>query len=119
MSLPEVTVPAEKKRLLPEAAWLDLAALLFLGALFLSPILISPHFGMFSDYGQILGWPDRNIHSAKDFLREFRPLADGRWTPMFHVVTFGLVHFTGAFGVRVLLGTGADARGFAGHRLPA
>lgn len=86
--------------LLPPRAWIDLIGILLLGGLFLSPILASPHFGLFSDYGQVLGWPRRNIHTLHQFLREFPPLADGRWTPMFHILTFGLYTLIGpsAFG---------------------
>lgn len=96
---------------MPEGAWLDLSAILFLGALLLSPVLISPHFGLFSDYWQILGWPARHIHSYSSFVREFRPLADGRWTPMFHLVTFGLYTLMGAsaFGFYLVQGLMLEA----------
>ena len=92
--------------LLPVSAWFDLACILFLGALFLSPILVSPHFGLFSDYGQILGWRSRNIHDLVAFSKEFRPLGDGRWTPMFHILTFGLYSLIGpsAFGFYLVQG---------------
>jgi 4-amino-4-deoxy-L-arabinose transferase-like glycosyltransferase len=100
MSQPEV------ERSHTKGTWIDLAGILLAGALFLSPILISPHFGMFSDYGQILGWPERNVHSPQAFLQEFQPLADGRWTPMFHILTFALYALMGpsAFGFYLIQG---------------
>src|SRR5262249_45048132 len=100
MSPPQVSAKSDKARLLPSGAGTDLVCLLALGALFLAPILASPHFGLFSDYGQILGWPRRNIHIGHGFFREFRPLEDGRWTPLFHMVNFALYSVLGpwAFG---------------------
>jgi hypothetical protein len=99
------------RRSTPDGAWLDLSAILFLGALLLTPVLISPHFGLFSDYSQILGWPARHIHSYNSFVREFRPLGDGRWTPMFHLITFGLYVLIGpsAFRFYVVQGLTLEA----------
>ena len=66
---------------------LDLALISALAFLFLGPVLLSPHFGLFSDYGQLLAWPASSLHNLPKFFRELRPLGDGRWTPMFHLVT--------------------------------
>jgi hypothetical protein len=100
MLIPQAMHARNTAQRLPRRALLDLSIIFLLGALFLSPILISPHFGLFSDYGQILGWPARNIHTIRDFWTAFHPLSDGRWTPMFHILTFGLYTLIGpsAFG---------------------
>jgi hypothetical protein len=74
----------------PKGTGLDVGILMALGLAFLSPILLSPHFGLFSDSEQLLSWPAKSLQYPAVFLEYIRPLGDGRWTPMFHIVTIAL-----------------------------
>lgn len=48
------------------------------------PVLIWPHYGLFSDAKQLLEFPRRVLVDFPDSLELFRPLEDGRWNPLFH-----------------------------------
>src|SRR5216684_2368880 len=58
---------------------LDILLIILLSLLTVSPILVSPHFGMFSDYGQILLWAKNCVDKPADSFRQLHPLDDGRW----------------------------------------
>ncbi len=79
--------PAEQRPRLPKGAAVDLSAISILALLFLGPVLVSPHFGLFSDYDQLLRWPSESIHNLPRFFHDIRPLGDGRWNPVFHLLT--------------------------------
>jgi putative effector of murein hydrolase LrgA (UPF0299 family) len=48
------------------------------------PVLIWPHYGLFSDAGQIIEFPKQIIAGFPESLRLLGPLPDGRWNPAFH-----------------------------------
>ena len=100
------TDQAARRRQLPGGALPDLALITLLGFLFLSPVLISPHFGLFSDYDQILRWPASSLHHLRQFANDLRPLGDGRWTPLFHLVTVALYALVGPHAFLFFLAQG-------------
>ncbi len=60
--------------------------LIFLGSFFLLlPIFLSPHFGLFSDYIQILTVPPAFLKGACKIINILGPMSDGRWIPLFHL----------------------------------
>jgi hypothetical protein len=74
---------------------LDSVLVILLSFFILSPIIVFPHWGLFSDAGQILTFPKEVIESFPESLNEIRPLADGRWNPMFHLITIGIYFIFG------------------------
>lgn len=66
---------------------LDWLAILFLSLLLLSPILIAPHWGLFTDASQILSYPPDFIKNFPTSIASLGPKTDGRWNPLFHLLT--------------------------------
>jgi hypothetical protein len=58
-----------------------------LPALLLIPVLIWPHYGLFSDAGQAIAFPREVLNNFPQSLLLLRPLEDGRWNPFFHGLT--------------------------------
>lgn len=50
----------------------------------MAAVIIYPHYGLFSDAGQIIDYPKNFINSFPDSISTLMPLEDGRWNPMFH-----------------------------------
>ena len=51
------------------------------------PVLLWPHYGLFSDAGQAIEFPKLFIKDFPHTLDLLRPLEDGRWNPLFHALT--------------------------------
>ena len=68
------------------SAWLFIAILL--PTLLMLPVLIWPHFGLFSDADQIITFPKIFFGNfAEGLPRLLHPADDGRWNPLFHGLT--------------------------------
>ncbi len=61
---------------------------IFLPTLIMLPVLIWPHYGLFSDAGQAINAPKAFIEEFPRSIFDMRPLEDGRWNPLFHGLTF-------------------------------
>ncbi|WP_028749543.1 hypothetical protein [Rhizobium mesoamericanum] len=55
-----------------------------LSFLVMLPVLIWPHYGLFSDAGQLIEFPRQVIEGLPQSLKLLRPTPDGRWNPLFH-----------------------------------
>ena len=67
------------------AIWLCAAVLL--PAFLMLPMLIWPHYGLFSDAGQAITFPREVLKDLPRSLLLLSPLEDGRWNPLFHGLT--------------------------------
>lgn len=77
-------------------SWLWLGWAFLLATLVMLPVLLWPHFGLFSDAGQILSFPQEVIANFPQSLALLRPLEDGRWNPLFHGLTISIYYFAGS-----------------------
>lgn len=50
----------------------------------MAPVLIWPHYGLFSDAQQLIAVPKAVLSGGPDAMQPLLPLADGRWNPLFH-----------------------------------
>jgi hypothetical protein len=58
-----------------------------LPTLVMAPVLLWPHYGLFSDAGQAIAFPREVLGNLPQSLALLRPLDDGRWNPLFHALT--------------------------------
>lgn len=65
--------------------WIWVAVLL--PTLIMSPVLLWPHYGLFSDAGQAITFPRLMLDEFPRSLLLLRPMEDGRWNPLFHGLT--------------------------------
>lgn len=65
--------------------WLWVA--LLLPTILMAPVLLWPHYGLFSDAGQAITFPREVLGNLPQSLLLLRPLEDGRWNPLFHGLT--------------------------------
>lgn len=63
---------------------------LFIPTILMLPVLIWPHYGLFSDAGQIVDFPRKVLAGLPQTLELLRPLEDGRWNPMFHGLSIAI-----------------------------
>lgn len=82
------------------AQWWVWVAIL-LPTLVMLPVLIWPHYGLFSDAGQAISAPKAFIEGFPQSILGLRPLEDGRWNPLFHGLTF-LIYSIGPDSARAL-----------------
>lgn len=59
----------------------------FISFFIMAVVIIYPHYGLFSDAGQIIDYPKNFINSFPDSISTLMPLEDGRWNPIFHLVS--------------------------------
>jgi len=67
---------------------------LFIPTLLMLPVLIWPHYGLFSDAGQLIELPRQVLAGFPDTLKLLKPIENGRWNPLFHglsIAIFALV----------------------------
>lgn len=62
-------------------------AAVMLPTLIMIPVLVWPHYGLFSDAGQAITFPRLVIDEFPRSLLMLRPMEDGRWNPLFHGLT--------------------------------
>ena len=58
-----------------------------ISVLMMLPVLLYPHYGLFSDAGQLIEFPKNFIESFPRSFNSLKPLEDGRWNPLFHLLT--------------------------------
>ncbi|MEJ3667467.1 hypothetical protein [Stutzerimonas stutzeri] len=71
-----------------------LAASLLFPIFMMLPVLLWPHYGLFSDAGQLIEYPKRFLATFPESMKLLAPLEDGRWNPAFHglsIVVYALV----------------------------
>lgn len=54
------------------------------------PVLLWPHYGLFSDAGQIIEYPQRFLAGFPESIKFLAPLEDGRWNPAFHGLSIAI-----------------------------
>lgn len=54
------------------------------------PVLCWPHYGLFSDAGQLIEYPQRFLAGFPESLKLLAPLEDGRWNPAFHGLSIAI-----------------------------
>ena len=64
-----------------------LFAAFVLPTLVMLPVLVWPHYGLFSDAGQVITFPRQILDDFPQSLMSLHPLEDGRWNPLFHGLT--------------------------------
>ena len=65
--------------------WLWIA--IALPTLIVLPVILWPHYGLFSDAGQAITFPREILSNLPYSLSSLKPLDDGRWNPLFHGIT--------------------------------
>ncbi|WP_278389888.1 hypothetical protein [Stutzerimonas kunmingensis] len=71
-----------------------LAASLLFPIFMMLPVLLWPHYGLFSDAEQLIEYPKRFLAAFPESMKLLAPLEDGRWNPAFHglsIVIYALV----------------------------
>ncbi len=71
-----------------------LAASLLFPIFMMLPVLLWPHYGLFSDAGQLIEYPKRFLAAFPESMKLLAPLEDGRWNPAFHglsIIIYALV----------------------------
>jgi len=70
--------------------WWLLAISIAASTLLMLPVLIAPHYGLFSDAGQLIEFPRQVVSDWPQSIALFKPLPDGRWNPLFHGLSVAL-----------------------------